>query len=223
MPRITDIVYKSDRERYWVHVDGKFCATIRARTFQAMNLNIGDEITCDELKERENFFWKQQYSGKWEDEKIRLEKVKNLITEHTRNIKIETTGFGADSNEIIKEHPEEHGEPDLTLKSNNNQQVRMILEVTGTKTMRGNDYWVRPDKLEYAQSHPDDNVWIALHYAEPSEKFIFIKPDLNKKYGYVTKSINDAGEHYVTFDDNSDEVFTKEQFVNIISNQDFDR
>lgn len=222
MPKITKLVYKNDKERYWAYIDGEYCTSIRKRTFEGMNLKVGDKITCDQLKEKENFFWKSQYSNKWEDEKVRLNRVKDLINHYTTQILIETTGFGADSNEFIAAHPDEHGEPDLTLKSKNTGNIKMLLEVTGTKVMRGSDYWVRPDKLDYAINNPSKNVWIALHFEQPKEKFIFIKPDLNKVYSFETENINNAGERYVKFNDNSSEVFTMGQFASIIQDQEFD-
>lgn len=222
MPRITKITYKEDKDRCWVYINNEYCASIRKRTFDAMNLQVGSEITCSQLKDKENFFWKSQYANKWEEEKVRLNRVKDLINYYTNQIEIETTGFGADSNEFIAEHPEEHGEPDLTLKSKTTGDVKMLLEVTGTKFMRGTDYWVRPDKLDYAINNPQKNVWIALHFEQPNEKFIFIKPDLNKTYNFETENINNAGERYVKFNDDSNEVFTMKQFVNIITNDDFD-
>lgn len=48
--RITDQV--SNSERVSVYINHEFCVGIRKRTFQGMNLEVGSEITCDELKEK---------------------------------------------------------------------------------------------------------------------------------------------------------------------------
>ena len=41
--KITRIAATPDKERYWIHVDGKYCCAIRARTFKAMGLAIDQE------------------------------------------------------------------------------------------------------------------------------------------------------------------------------------
>ncbi|RRO11070.1 hypothetical protein [Pectobacterium aquaticum] len=213
MPRITDIRYIQPKDRYWVYIDGTYCTSIRARTFKGMTLFVGQEISCDEVKEMESFHFKNQYQDKWEQEKIRIQKVSQLITSINRNVKIEVTGFGANSNEIIKSHPEEQGKPDIEVSVSNSSDVIMLVEVTGTQHMRGNDYWIRPDKLSYCQNHPEHNVWIILHYAEPTEKYVFVKPDAIKKYKYNVISINGTDEYYVQFNDSDEEVHSLQQFI----------
>ena len=70
MPVITEIRYNNPSDRYWVYIDGQYCASIRARTFQGMNLIEGQEITCDDLIELEKFHWKNTYGqNAWEKEK----------------------------------------------------------------------------------------------------------------------------------------------------------
>ncbi|TDP30765.1 hypothetical protein DEU29_11548 [Idiomarina aquatica] len=211
MAQISKILHKQDREKYWVYVDGEFCVSIRERTFKGMNLREGMEISCDKLKEMESFHFKNQYQNSWEEEKVRLKAVTDLLHDISPEIKVTVTGFGADSNELIREHPEEQGKPDLEVTFNSN--VIMLVEVSGTKVMRGSDYWVRPDKLSYCQHHPEENVWIVLHYAEPSEKFVFIKPRPEKEYLYEVKNIRGTDEHYVVFTDDSPEVYSRYNFA----------
>lgn len=70
MPKITAILpQKSNAERLNIFIDGSFCTGVRERTFKAMNLKIGDEITCEKLKEQENYYWKETYKEVWKKEK----------------------------------------------------------------------------------------------------------------------------------------------------------
>lgn len=64
-----------------------------------MGLYEGMNMTCEELKNKENFFWKQMYNeDSWKKEKVRLNKVKEYIKSIDINGKIEVkeVGFGAD-------------------------------------------------------------------------------------------------------------------------------
>ena len=87
MSKITKIDYKHHKDRYWVFVDGEYCCSIRSRTFKGMDLSIGQEITCNQIKEMENFHWKKSYGkSAWQKEKVRLDKVRNLIETMDSNI-----------------------------------------------------------------------------------------------------------------------------------------
>lgn len=198
-----------------VYIDGQKCVAVRERTWQAMKLKAGDTITCDELKQREIYHWKLMYGkSSWEKEKVRLEKVSYLIESIDKRIKSEIVGFGADSTDLILEHPEESGKPDIAVHLRKTMVVLIFAEVTGTETMRGSAYWVRPDKLKYANNHIDQDVWIILHYAKPVEKFVFIKPIPGKSYSIVNKVIKGSTEFYVEFSDADVEVVPFDTFKN---------
>lgn len=205
---------KPEKERVWIFVDNQYCCSIRARTFSAMNLKVGDEISCQQIQENEKFHWKKVYGvPAWEKEKIRLQKVKTLLESFDDRIAIKIIGFGADTNEMIAEHPKEPGSPDLEVILQNDPTIPlMFIEVSGTEIMRGQNYWIRPDKLAFSEKHPESNVWIVLHYSSPTEKFIFIKPIANKKYLRSEKFIRGSKEYYVEFNDQSEEVFNLQEF-----------
>lgn len=215
MGKITRIEHKPERERYWIYVDGQYCTSIRERTFPALKLSVGMAATCDEIKERESFFWKQQYGqAAWEKENIRLQKVKALIDLIDARATAEIVGFGAGTTDFIAEHPEEAGRPDIeVITTDARRLVLLSVEVTGTEQMRGATYWVRPDKLAYIQAHPEQDVWLILHYAEPQERFVFIRPSPTRSNYAVTKvTIRGATEHFVEFTDDSPEVVTIDEF-----------
>ncbi len=212
MPKITSIVHKPEKERYWIFVDGAYCTSIRERTFPALNLEVGSEFSCEKIKELESFHFKNQYKDSWANEKVRLNKVQELIASFDSRLDPVITGFGANSTEYIASHPEEVGKPDIEVICRDSKVVLLSVEVSGTERMREGDYWVRPDKLTYAQSHLDEDVWIILHYQEPQEKFVFVKPDPTKKYNHNKVTIRQTVEHYVFFNDTMDECKTVAEF-----------
>lgn len=217
MPKITKIVYNKPNDRYLIYVDGSFCTKIRARTFSGMNLVTGQECTCEEIIKLENFHWKIKYGkDSWDKEEVRIDRVIAMINYFNDQLEVKVSGFGAKSNQLIEFHPSEQGKPDLEIFSDDKNKTKPIIyiEVTGTEALRGSDYWVRPDKLEYCQKHPEQNVWVILHYAKPKEKFVFIKPILKKEYQHEVETINGSKEHYVKFDDNSEEVKSSKFFYN---------
>lgn len=216
MGKITKIEHNPAKQRYFIYVDERYCTSIRARTFPAMLLAVGQTITCEELKEREKFFWKQAYGqAAWKKEGVRLHKVKALIEAMDARIVANIVGFGAGSTELIPEHPKEAGAPDIEVRTTDlaRSVIVLVVEVTGTEQMRGATYWVRPDKLAYAKAHVEQDVWLILHYAEPPERFVFIKPSATTQYPVAVKTIRGADEHYVEFIDASPEVVTQQAFT----------
>lgn len=220
MPKITNIVFKQDHQRYWIFVDGAYCTSIRERTFSALNLRIGQQIGCDQVKELESHHWKHAYGETaWAKEKVRLNKVKSLIEQLDGRVTVEIIGFGADSEDFISGHPSESGKPDMAVKTSAGQTAVLLVEVTGTEVMRGQTYWVRPDKLDYAKAHPAEDVWLILHYMQPFEKYVFIKPNLSKNYAVSRKVIRESVELYIEFSDSDDEVVSQEYFREHLSNK----
>ena len=213
MSRITGIVPARDGGRFFIHIDGEYCTSVRERTFPAMGLFVGREISCEELKELESHHWKHSYGPRgWKEGTIRVKRVLELIEGIDERVKVNVTGFGADTDTFIEGHAEEAGSPDLALIRRGGHELVLQAEVTGTKRMRGSSYWVRPDKLAYARAHPDEDVWIILHFAEPVEKFVFIKPDGCTEYTVSEKVIRGSRERFVEFHDSLPEVKTFGEF-----------
>ncbi len=124
-------------------------------------------------------------------------------------IDVEIIGFGADSLELILEHPPEHGSPDLLIKCKKSEKEILQLEVTGTDYARGDksELWLRPDKIRFAKRHPEIDYWAAIII---DRKINIVKPDLIKNYTHTNEmmkpqegSLDQDGEeieeHYVTF------------------------
>ena len=213
MPTITAIVPSPATEQVSVYVDRQFCCTVRARTFRAMSLEVGSQATCEQVKYLENFHWKIQYGPEsWIRENHRLDRAIAMVNWADRRVVVHKVGFGAGTAQFIPEHPEESGVPDLALVLPPTDVLIARIEVTGTETMRGHDYWVRPDKLKYANAHPGENVWVVLHYSKPRERVVCIQPDLTREYEFEDVEIRGSIERYVKFAHGDPEVKTIDEF-----------
>lgn len=221
MSKITKILSKiyNGEERIQVYIDDKYCTSVRKRTWIGMNLNLGSNISCEEVITLENNFWKKLYGVKsWELEKKRIRRIEGWFGKYIPEVSLNRIGFGADHNEYIKNiHSIEPGSPDLSISYDNQELIR--LEVSGTERMRGDDYWVRKDKVDYIQKNKDIDIWIVLHYQLPKEKFIWIKVSSDKKYNSNSLNLKGAGEYYITFDNSSTEIQTSRDFRNYLRNK----
>jgi len=186
-----------------------------------MKLEIDTKISCEAVKELEAFHWKKKYGKEsWQREQVRLNRVVEIIETLDSRIKVNVIGFGAGSTELMKEHPDEAGKPDLEVVLKVDESACIVLvEVTGTETKRGTDYWIRPDKLEYCKNHPEQDVWIVLHYQNPQEQVVFIKPNHFEEYTVTKIVIKSSTEHYVIFTDTSPELRTGEEFSAYLINK----
>jgi len=179
MGKITKIEQqKNNKEKVSIYIDDKFCTSVKKEMIHNLNLKVGDQIDCEELKEKINLFWKEKYQRKWEEEKTRIiaviEKIKKYFP--GQQLKFEIFGFGANTNQMIKHHPIEKGIPDVIIiyeKNGFNYGVA-LLEITGTQKMKKtDDIWIRPDKFEFAKNHPNLDVFIA-HYINDIDLLRFI-------------------------------------------------
>ena len=213
MPTITAIVPLPAIERVSVYIDGQFCCSVRDRTFRAMGLAVGSQATCEQVKYLENFHWKIQYGPEsWIRESHRLDRAIAMVNWADGRVVVHKVGFGAGTVQFIPEHPGESGVPDLALVLPSTDVLIARIEVTGTETMRGHDYWVRPDKLMYANAHPDENVWVVLHYSKPRERVVCVQPDLSREYETEDVEIRGSIERYVKFTHRDPEVKTIYEF-----------
>lgn len=204
MPVITRLepyIRKDGEDGIKVFVDGRYGMSARARLVPALGISVGDEVDLPDLITREKFFFKGHHSGSWKAEKYRIGRVCDFLKWVEPGIQADVCGFGADSLDMILEHPKVPGSPDLKL-SDAAGTFLMNMEVTGTARRRGEGFWVRPDKIDWAQAHPNEEFWVALHYGDPAssaakEELFFFKPELDQKYEFTTHDIRGAKERYV--------------------------
>lgn len=138
MPRITRFSHNAEKQRVYIYVDGQYCTSVRERTFPALGLKVGQEISCAEIVELEKFHWKNAYGqAAWDKEKVRLDRIKAVIEGFDPRLSVAVTGFGANTNEFIALHPEEAGKPDLEVSVKGQDRLLALVEVTGTERFRG--------------------------------------------------------------------------------------
>ncbi len=153
-------------------------------------------------------YWKKLYQGKWEDGKRRAEKIINLI--ETWGFSVEGFGFLPDSTEYQKESPDEKGKPDWKIIIMQDRFI--LLETTGTVRSRGkNDVWLRNDKFEFAENHPEEECW-AGHIIEESNIIRFMKIENKEKYSFEEREIRGAIERFRIIPENSLLLISPEQF-----------
>ena len=204
MPEITGITHVSQQQAYAVRINGTV-VRVRDRTFPAMGLQVGDQITPDQLRYLDNYHWKLAYASQWEAEKYRLDRIAETLEQFVADVEVVRVGFGADTVQFIPEHPDESGAPDLAVRHRPTGRILCMVEVTGTERKRGGGYWVRPDKLTYANRHPDPPTWIVLHYAQPEEHVRCIQPDPDRQYEVQNIPVRGI-ERYVVFPDNDPDL-----------------
>lgn len=198
MPVITGFKANQDGTRRIVCLDDGREVSVRERVFEALGFKKGMPATPEEIIRKDKFVWKHIYDSKEkrDQENLRVERAIDGLMYCDPRFVITKTGFGADSDAFIAHHPEVAGSPDLSVCDADGNLI-LCLEVTGTKRMRGNDFWVRPDKIDWARKNPEIETWVALHYSEPREKMLFFKPDPDRRYDAEERTIGQARERFV--------------------------
>lgn len=186
-----------------------------------MGIGIGTKISCDEFRRREAFFFKERYRDHWPLEQMRLKKVITRLKELDARAVVEVVGFGANTDELIEKHPDVSGAPDLRLVEGCGQTEVLRVEVSGTKNRRGNSFWVRPDKIDFGRNNLDVDYFIILHYEQPEEEFVYIRPRVDTEYEVHEEVISGVRERFVIFKREDDEVISEADFKCYL-NQKFD-
>lgn len=199
MPKITGFRRSQDGERVFVFLDGEYATSVRDLVFDALSLKRGMEITKEEIRDRDNFFWKNKYqkNGGWEREEPRLRRIEDCLRYCDRRFVISRAGFGAGSLEFIARHPQVSGSPDLSVSDDLGNLIACV-EVTGTEKMKGDadEFWVRPDKIRWARDNPGIESWVALHYAQPKERMRFFRPEPGREYLVEERWIGGSRERF---------------------------
>jgi len=150
-------------------------------------------------------YWKKIYAGKWEEGVNRGKKIISFV--EPDGFEFEAHGFLAESTEYSKESPIEKGIPDYKVKDTN-----VLLETTGTKHARlPNDVWIRNDKFEYAENHPDSDCWLG-HIIEEPELVRFMKLENKEKYPIKVKQIRGVDERFRIIPDGDPALKTLDEF-----------
>jgi len=156
-------------------------------------------------------FWKKLHSGMWKDGIHRSQIVGELI--QSFGYEIRDNGFLSNSIEYSKESPAERGIPDLMITKNGISVC--FLEITGTVKMVGTDIWIRPDKFEYAEKHPEIDCWVG-HIEESSKTIRFIKLENKNGFSTIQPKIRGITETYKAIPITSSAIISPIDFRNYL-------
>jgi hypothetical protein len=138
-------------------------------------------------------FWKNRYADSWPTAADKEEKIRKII-EGECECKVEYAGLGAGSTEYLpgsaKSRGFKKGGSDLHITDTN-----IYIEVTGPNTETvddEDDLWIRPDKINYAIDHPENDHWVVhvlkrnfyIRVVHINDKF---KDDFRKGHFFIAR------------------------------------
>lgn len=158
-------------------------------------------------------FWKKIYEPSWPNAVKRVQKVIDALK--LQGILAEAHGFLSLSAEYTPESPSEKGSPDLKISS-----TEIYVEVTGPdKPLNSeDDLWIRWDKFEYAENHPEKEIWIAHILESESNMIRFLKlgRGVKERYSEIHPRIKGPMETYRSIPANDANLLSLTQFCEYI-------
>lgn len=135
-----------------------------------------------------------------------------------QGIETEEYGFGALSTDYIKESPKEKGAPDLKITG-----TEIYIEVTGPDKRLDPeaDLWVRWDKFEYAENHPEKEIWVA-HILESEDDLIRVLKlgaGVKERYKEIFPEINGIKERYRQIPASDSNIYPFDRFCEYIKSR----
>jgi hypothetical protein len=222
MPKITQIQRDNKTQRVIVYIDYRYCASIRPNIWEEMSLQEGSEISCAKLHQKEASIWRN--SNKRTDVVYSLKHAINRtvawFNRYLPNLEaiIFDSRFGYDSSKLSLDYPNAGSVQDIGVFIKGTDIELMTIKVATNGIRGGTSYWISMNKITKAQSNPKRDIWVVLYYKYPMEKFIWIKPSVEKKYKYE-ELIKGSKNHFVFFDDKSAEVHSFKEFCDYIKDK----
>ena len=149
-------------------------------------------------------YWKDKYQDSWSDASTKEEMVRTLIEKECQ-CRVEYCGLGAGKTDYLpgtaKSRGFEKGGSDLHVADTN-----LYIEVTGPNVVtvdKSQDLWIRPDKIENAMKHPENDYWVVHVLKKDSFKRVIhidyrFKKDYQKnKFSTIKPWTGRAVETYV--------------------------
>lgn len=173
--------------------------------FLNLNLSEGMLVDVQQLKGQLEFFFKNLYKNEIKAGDDRMNSVvKTINSFNLQPIKVKTSGFLADTTEVVYQHSKasERNSADLAIQCFDRDILK--IEVTGSyKVNNPRDMWIREGKIKKAQEEAKNgmNTLVAmvyrnntfLHYIDPNRSYNFnrganqmLKADIRKEncFGY---------------------------------------
>jgi hypothetical protein len=221
MPKITQITHNDKTDRVAVYIDFHFCASIKRFVWENMGLTEGSEISYSELHKKEALVWAQ--SNKKNpifNSKHAINRTLVWLNRYLPNLdsRIIDFRFGYSNRPSSVGYPNTRNDQNISLLLKGTSTEVITLEVTSAEIQRGINYWVKADKIAYAQSQSDRDTWVVLYYKHPQEQFIWIHPVNDKKYK-SEELIGNTKNYFVAFNDRSPEVHSSQDFCKYIQNK----
>ena len=216
MSKITQIQHDNRTGRVIVYVNYRFCASIRQNIWDEMNLREGSEITCSELHRREALIWrKSRKTDVMYPNKQAMKRTMQWLARYLPNLDAKIIDFKFDQgSNLSSNYPSVRNDQNISLYLKKTNIEIMTLEVVSAEIQRGTSYWIRSDKLAYAQSQLNRDAWIVLYRQHPIEKFIWLKPR-NKEYKRE-ELISGTKKYFVSFNDKSPEIYSSKYFCDYV-------
>lgn len=213
MPKITQIQQDNKTRRVLVYIDYRFCASIRENVWDAMELKLGDEITCVKLHQKEkNVYAKLRKHNSNYSNKQAINRVAGWFNKYVKALDVRIVDFKYDSNvDSSAYYPKTRYDKNINLLIKDSNTPILTLEVASIEIQRGDHYWINMDKITYAQQQTEIDSWVVLHHKYPVEKFIWIKPEPKKIYAAETL-IKNSKQQFVFFKQDSPEVYSSTKF-----------
>jgi len=215
MPKITQIRRDKTTNRVSVYIDYRFCMSIRENVWQEMGLAENSDISCVELKQKERALWKQISKAQAiENSKQALLRIQQWFNKYLPNVEVRVIDFRLSDSSSARGYLGRNDQNISLLHKETTTEI-MTLEMASTEISRGINYWVRADKIDYAQNL---NSWVVLYYKYPIERLIWIKPLPAKKYK-PQELIANIKPYYVSFNEKSPEVHSEQDFYKYVQNK----
>ena len=219
MPSITQIDQETDHNRYAVFIDG-VPYYVSDRSFPAMGLTIGDQITPEQLQYLDNRYRELSNPDSCGVETRSLDCAEDMIHCADKRAHVIRVGYGQFTLQFIPEHPDELGSPDLVvvfddevIDDPNDRTILTRIKTSGIEAKSGDDYWIRHEAIHYVCSHPDEDTWIVFYCALPNEEMVCIWPNPKREYVPETKVERAVARQFVIFSADDPEVFTVDDFA----------
>lgn len=218
MSKITQIQRDNRTQRVVVYIDYRYCASIRPNIWEEMNLHEGSEISCAKLHQREATIWRSlSRSNVTYSFKQALNRTVEWFVRYLPNLeaKVFDSRFGYDGSKLSLGYPNAGSNQNVSVFIKGTDVEVISLEIATSEIRRGVGHWVKLSKITKAQSQSQNDVWVALYYRHPIEKFIWIKPVYDKEYRYE-ELVKGSKNYFVFFDDKSPEVYSFKGFCDYL-------
>lgn len=217
MSKITQVQYDNKTGRAIIYVDYRFCAAIRQNVWDEMNLHEGSEISCARLRQKEAMVWRKfrKSSGIYPIKQA-MTRIVQWFTKYLPHLEARIIDFSFDhsSEKSSLDYPSARNDQNIGVFLKGTSTEIITLEVAVAEMQRGTNYWVRSDKVTYAQGQSQKDAWVVLYCKHPTERLTWIKPG-NKEYKHE-ELVGITNIHFVTFDDRSQEVYSSKNFCDYI-------